>query len=137
MTNNNKARVLVVDDEPVVRMAYTRSLGAEFEPHTVSDGEEALRAMERTPADIVLLDLRLPGAQGLEVLEAMKRKWPETEVVVITGYPSVDSAKQAVRLGAADYLAKPVGTDEVMSAARNALTRKLWTLRIKPERSIS
>lgn len=137
MTNNNKARLLVVDDEPVVRMAYTRSLGAEFDAHTAPDGEEALREMERAPADVVLLDLRLPGAQGLEVLQAMKRNWPETEVVVITGYPSVDSAKQAVRLGAADYLAKPVGPNEVMSAARNALTRKLWTLRIQPERSIS
>ena len=127
---NNKARVLVVDDEPVVRMSYTRSLAAEFDAHTAPDGDEALREMERQPADVVLLDLRLPGAQGLEVLEAMKHRWPETEVVVITGYPSVDSAKQAVRLGAADYLAKPVGPNEVTSAARNALLRKQWTLRI-------
>jgi DNA-binding NtrC family response regulator len=128
---NNKARVLVVDDEPVVRISYTRSLAADFDAHTASDGDEALREMERKPADVVLLDLRLPGAHGLEVLEAMKRNWPETEVVVITGYPSVDSAKQAVRLGAADYLAKPVGPNEVMSAARNALIRKQWTLRIQ------
>ena len=127
---NNKARVLVVDDEPVVRMSYERSLAAEFDAHTAPDGEQALREMEREPADIVLLDLRLPGAQGLEVLEAMKHRWPETEVVVITGYPSVDSAKQAVRLGAADYLAKPVGPNEVTSAARTALLRKQWTLRI-------
>jgi DNA-binding NtrC family response regulator len=134
---NNKARVLVVDDEPVVRMSFARSLAAEFDAHTVPDGDEALREMERQPADVVLLDLRLPGAQGFELLEAMKRKWPETEVVVITGYPSVDSAKQAVRLGAADYLAKPIGANEVMSAARNALVRKLWTLRIQPERTIS
>jgi DNA-binding NtrC family response regulator len=104
---------------------------ADFDAHTASDGDEALREMERKPADVVLLDLRLPGAHGLEVLEAMKRNWPETEVVVITGYPSVDSAKQAVRLGAADYLAKPVGPNEVMSAARNALIRKQWTLRIQ------
>jgi DNA-binding NtrC family response regulator len=134
---NNKERVLVVDDEPVVRMSFARSLAAEFDAHTVPDGDEALREMERQPADVVLLDLRLPGAQGFELLEAMKRKWPETEVVVITGYPSVDSAKQAVRLGAADYLAKPIGANEVMSAARNALVRKLWTLRIQPERTIS
>jgi DNA-binding NtrC family response regulator len=127
---NNKARVLVVDDEPVVRMSYTRSLAAEFDAHTAPDGEQALREMKREPADVVLLDLRLPGARGLEVLEAMKRQWPETEVVVITGYPSVDSAKQAVRLGAVDYLAKPVGPHEVTSAARTALLRKHWTLRI-------
>ncbi|HEU4351332.1 MAG TPA: response regulator [Burkholderiales bacterium] len=127
---NNKARLLVVDDEPVVRMSYTRSLAADFDAQTAPDGDEALREMEREPADVVLLDLRLPGAHGLEVLQTMKRKWPETEVVVITGYPSVDSAKQAVRLGAADYLAKPVGPDELMSAARSALLRKQWTLHI-------
>ena len=134
---NNKARVLVVDDEPVVRMSYTRSLAAEFDAYTAPDGEQALREMEREPADVVLLDLRPRQAQGLEVLQAMKRNWPETEVVVITGYPGVDSAKQAVRLGAADYLAKPVGPNEVMSAARNALVRKHWTLRIQPERTFS
>jgi DNA-binding NtrC family response regulator len=128
---NSKARVLVVDDEQVVRLSYERSLAADFDAHSAPDGEQALREMKREPADVVLLDLRLPGAQGLEVLEAMKRQWPETEVVVITGYPSVDSAKQAVRLGAADYLAKPVGPDEVTSAARNALLRKQWTLRIQ------
>jgi DNA-binding NtrC family response regulator len=128
---NSKARVLVVDDEQVVRLSYERSLAADFDAHSAPDGEQALREMKREPADVVLLDLRLPGAQGLEVLEAMKRQWPETEVVVITGYPSVDSAKQAVRLGAADYLAKPVGPNDVTSAARNALLRKQWTLRIQ------
>jgi len=128
---NSKARVLVVDDEQVVRLSYERSLAADFDAHSAPDGEQALREMKREPADVVLLDLRLPGAQGLEVLEAMKRQWPETEVVVITGYPSVNSAKQAVRLGAADYLAKPVGPNEVTSAARNALLRKQWTLRIQ------
>ena len=84
--------------------------------------------MERQPADVVLLDLRLPGAQGLEVLEAMKRRWPETEVVVITGYPSVDSAKQAVRLGAADYLAKPVGPERSDERGAQRALRKHWTL---------
>ena len=129
MTNTNKARLLVVDDEEIVRRGFARSLAADYDTSTASDGEEALQEMERRPADVVLLDLRMPGAQGLEVLKAMKQKWPETEVVVVTGYPSVDSAKAAVRLGAGDYLAKPVGPCEIIDATRNALTRKLWTLR--------
>jgi two-component system response regulator AtoC len=129
MTNTNKARVLVVDDERVVRLSFARSLAEDYETWTAADGEEALQEMERRPADVVLLDLRMPGAQGLEILKAMKHKWPETEVVVITGYPSVDSAKDAVRLGAGDYLAKPVGPCEIIDATRNALTRKHWTLR--------
>jgi len=129
MTNTNKARVLVVDDEQVVRLGYLRSLAADYDTWTASDGEEALQEMERRPADVVLLDLRRPGAQGPEVLKAMKQKWPETEVVVVTGYPSVDSAKDAVRLGAGDYLAKPVGPCEIIDVTRNALARKQWTLR--------
>jgi two-component system response regulator AtoC len=129
MTNTNKARVLVVDDERVVRLSFARSLAEDYETWTAADGEEALQEMERRPADVVLLDLRMPGAQGLQVLQAMKQKWPDTEVVIITGYPSVDSAKNAVRLGAGDYLAKPVGPCEIIDATRNALARKRWTLR--------
>jgi DNA-binding NtrC family response regulator len=129
MTNTNKARVLVVDDERVVRLSFARSLAEDYETWTAADGEEALQEMERRPADVVLLDLRMPGAQGLEVLKAMKQNWPDTEVVIITGYPSVDSAKEAVRLGAGDYLAKPVGPCEIIDVTRNALARKQWALR--------
>jgi DNA-binding NtrC family response regulator len=91
--------------------------------------------MERGAFDLVLLDLRMPGMDGLSVLKALKRNWPESEVVVITGFPSVASAKQAVQLGAFDYLAKPVGPEEVIGAARNALTHKQWTLKQARRRS--
>jgi DNA-binding NtrC family response regulator len=124
-----RARILVIDDEPVVRLSYAMSLAPSYETRTASDGTEALSLMQRSPADLVLLDLRMPGMQGLEVLKAIKEQWPESEVVIITGYPSVDSAKEAVRLGAFDYLSKPVGPDEVLGAARNALLHKQWTLR--------
>lgn len=126
---NAAANILIVDDEEVVRRSYASALAtAECRAHSAADGEEALRAMEREPFDVVLLDLRMPGAGGMTVLEQMKRRWPESEVVIITGYPSVESAKQAVRLGAFDYIAKPVGPDEILGAARRALTRKQWAL---------
>jgi len=63
------------------------------------------------------------------VLRTIKDRWPESEVVVITGYPSIESAKEAIRLGAYDYLAKPVGPDEVIDAAARAILHKDWTLR--------
>jgi two-component system response regulator AtoC len=85
--------------------------------------------MERRPFDVVLLDLRMPGAQGLEVLKAIKGRWPASEVVVITGYPTLESAREALQLGACDYLAKPAGPDEVIDAARGAMRRKKWALR--------
>jgi DNA-binding NtrC family response regulator len=64
----------------------------------------------------------------MTVLKAIKQRWPETEVVIITGYPSIETAKEAVRLGAYDYLAKPVGPDDVVSVANGAITQKRWAL---------
>jgi DNA-binding NtrC family response regulator len=126
----SKARILIVDDDDAVRLAYAAILArADCETQTAWDGDEALRAMERRPSDVVLLDLRMPGLDGLSVLKALKDRWPDSEVVIITGYPTVESAKEAVRLGAYEYLSKPVGPDAVIGAARGALTRKQWALR--------
>jgi DNA-binding NtrC family response regulator len=130
---NPRANVLIVDDEEVVRRSYERVLGgAHCKAEAVLDGEQALRAMAERPFDVVLLDLRLPGADGMSVLKAIKDKWPESEVVVITGYPTIETAKEAVRLGAFDYLAKPVGPEEVIGAARGAMLHKRWALRREP-----
>ena len=127
---NRKPEILIVDDEAIVRHSYARILGAaQCNANAVWNGDEALRAMERQPYDVVLLDLRMPGTDGMSVLKAIKQKWPESEVVVITGFPSIDSAKESVRLGAYDYLAKPVGPEEVIGATHGAITRKQWALR--------
>jgi DNA-binding NtrC family response regulator len=88
--------------------------------------------MEQQSFDVVLLDLRMPGMDGMAVLKKIKQKWPESEVVIITGYPTIESAKEAVRLGAYDYLAKPVGPLDVINATDGALTRKRWALHKDP-----
>ena len=88
--------------------------------------------MEQHASDVVLLDLRMPDIDGMDVLETIKNRWPESEVVVITGFPSIESAKRAVRLGAFDYLAKPVGPEEVIKAANDAFVQKRWVLRSNP-----
>jgi DNA-binding NtrC family response regulator len=124
-----KTRILIVDDEEVVRLSHIRTLASiHCDVEVVRDGEEALRAMAQRPADVVLLDLRMPGIDGMSVLKSIKQSWPETEVVIITGYPNIESAKEAVRLGAYDYLAKPVGPDEVINVANGAMTQKKWAL---------
>ncbi len=134
MSDNN--RVLIVDDDEVVRWSYQRSLqSVACDVAAATDGEEALQTMERNPFDVVLLDMRMPGRDGLSVLRAIKQKWPESEVVIITGYPTVDSAKEAVRLGAHDYVAKPVGPQEVISIADSAAKRKRWALHRVPDES--
>ncbi len=124
-----KTKILIVDDEEVVRLSHIRTLASvHCDVEVVKNGTEALSVMERRPADVVLLDLRMPGMDGMAVLKAIKQRWPETEVVIITGYPNVDTAKEAVRLGAYDYLAKPIGPDEVISVANSAMTQKKWAL---------
>ena len=123
--------VLVVDDDDVVRLSHQRSLmsAGRCNVETVWNGDGALRAMEQKLFDVVLLDLKMPGMDGISVLRTIKQRWPESEVVVITGYPTVESAKEAVRLGAYDYLAKPVGPVDLIDATNRAITQKRWALR--------
>ena len=124
-----KTKVLVVDDDETVRRSYLRSLSGAFRNvEAAEDGHEALQAMENERFDVVLLDLRMPGSDGISVLRTIKQRWPESEVVVITGYPTIETAKEAVRLGAYDYLAKPVGPADVIHATDGAMTQKRWTL---------
>jgi DNA-binding NtrC family response regulator len=127
MTDKN--RILIVDDDEVVRWSYLRSLeSSSCNVEAASDGEQALQTMERNPFDVVLLDMRMPGQDGLSVLRTIKQKWPESEVIIITGYPTVDSAKEAVQLGAYDYVTKPVGPQDVINLTDGAITRKHWAL---------
>ena len=126
----NKANILVVDDEEIVRLSYARSLASEHcKVETVSNGQDALQVMGQRPFDVVLLDLRMPGMNGMTVLSTIKQRWPESEVIIITGYPALETAKEAVTLGAYDYLAKPAGPDEVITATYGAMNHKRWTLR--------
>lgn len=127
---NVQAKVLVVDDEEVVRRSHLSVLAsAKRSVEAVNDGEQALKAMEISPYDIVLLDLRMPGLDGMSVLKLIKSRWPESEVIVITGYPTLETAKEAIRLGAYHYLAKPYEPREVIDAADAAWMRKQWVLR--------
>ena len=127
---NEKANILIVDDEEVVRLSHLRSLeGSNCSTRAAGDGREALMVMEQDPADVVLLDLRMPDLDGMDVLKAIKQRWPDSEVVVITGYPSLETAKEAVRLGAFNYLTKPLAPNEVMKVADDAINQKRWGLR--------
>jgi DNA-binding NtrC family response regulator len=128
-----KANILVVDDEEVVRLSYARSLASEHcKVETVSNGQDALQMMGQRPFDVVLLDLLMPGMNGMTVLSTIKQQWPESEVIIITGYPALETAKQAVSLGAYDYLAKPAGPDDIINATHSAMNHKRWTLRSDP-----
>ena len=117
--------LLVCDDE--ARSAYLKSLAhisrnVEF----VCDGDEAVAAIEQRTFDLVLLDVRTPI---VAMLRAVKLKSPDSEVVVVANHPNLADAKETVRLGAYDYVAKPVGPYEVINLSGAALTHKRWALR--------
>lgn len=129
----DKVRFLIVDDEAVVRRAFARILsGAHTVVETADNGAEALRKMQQQPFDVVLLDLKMPGMDGISVLRTIKRNWPDSEVIVVTGYATLETAKESVVAGAFDYLPKPVGPEEVLEATHGALRHRRWALRREP-----
>jgi len=115
-TAENPLEVLVVDDEPEVRDLLVEHLRVRgCRAGAAADGRAAIAAVERAPSryDVVLTDLHLPGADGLEVLKCVRAVNVAIYVVIITGYASLDSAIQAVRLGAYDYLTKPFSLGQI------------------------
>ena len=126
---SERTNILVVDDEEVVRLALARVLGSDrCHVEAAWNGADALNEIERHRFDVVLLDLRMPGMDGISVLKAIKEKWPEIEVIVVTGYPSLETAKEAIRYGAYDYLSKPVEPERMIEVAHSAAMQKRWSL---------
>jgi DNA-binding NtrC family response regulator len=118
-------RVLIVDDEEVIREGSRKALETRgYLVKGAEDGEAALRAVDEAPFDIALLDLKLPGMDGLEVLRSLKEKDESLVIVVITGYPSIESAVEAMRLGAYDYIAKPFTPDELRLVVSRAAEKR-------------
>ena len=111
-----KPKVLVVDDEAVVRAGISRILEKQdLSIHTAADGSEALEIMAEYQIDIVLLDIKMPGLDGIEVLRHIRATYPDTVVIMITGHPTIQSAIECTKLGATDYLVKPFRVDELES----------------------
>jgi ATP-dependent Lon protease len=118
-------RVLVVDDEEIARRNLEYILSKEgYQVATASSGMEALDLLTRTAFDVVLTDLKMEKVNGIEVLRKVKESSPDVEVILITGYATVDSAVRAMKQGASDYIAKPFQLDEVRGAVHRSLERK-------------
>ena len=116
------ATLLVVDDEPQILKVVSGILQDEgFEVKTAPDGENALRLVAEEAPDLVLLDIALPGKDGLEVLQELKARYAALPVVMISAYGSVENAVKATRLGAYDFIEKPPNADNILLTVRNAL----------------
>ncbi len=124
------SRILVVDDEAVMRATLEEILGgAGFEVATAANGEAALAELGRQPADLMLLDLRMDGLDGMQVIEAASKVAPDTIVVMLTAHGTMESAISAMRRGAFDYLLKPCQVPEILAAVQRGLAHRAQKLR--------
>jgi DNA-binding NtrC family response regulator len=121
----SKGKILVVDDEDIVRTSCSRTLVPEgYEVRLAKNGVEGLQMAAGERFDLVLTDLKMPDMDGIEVLRIIKEKWPETVVIIVTGYQTVDTAVKAIKLGANNYIEKPFTPDALLSAVTEALAGK-------------
>jgi DNA-binding response OmpR family regulator len=119
-----KSNILVVDDEPVARQSLSDIL--KLEGHNVSsvqNGQAAVEFVRTHPIDLMIVDLRMPGMDGLEVIQVVNQISPETEVILLTAYGSTETAIQALRLRIHDYLLKPASPAQVMASVKKGLAR--------------
>jgi two-component system nitrogen regulation response regulator NtrX len=122
VVRNDSATILVVDDEEGIRRSLKGVLEDEgYRVILAEDGDKALSLMEEESPDLVLLDIWMPGKDGMVVLEEIRRGWPMLPVVMISGHGSVDLAVRATKLGAYDFVEKPLSLDKVLLTLRNAL----------------
>ncbi len=120
-----KATILLVDDEEAIRQSVGEILRLEgYEVVPVASGEEALAALPKRSFDLVLLDLKMPGIDGIEVLHGINRISPDTKVILLTAHGSMESAIEALRQGAHDYLLKPSPSRVILSSIAKALARR-------------
>jgi len=121
----NKRPVLVVDDDPSMRMALSESLlSCGYQVEAAVDGADALTKFNKGKFDVVITDMRMPKVGGIEVLRGIKKISPETHVIVITAYGTVNTAVQAMKEGASDFIMKPFSLDDLESVVKNVFLRR-------------
>ena len=120
-----KKQILVVDDEKNIRLTMSQSLEPLGIPvHTAVNGEEALQKLRAELFELVFLDLKMPGVDGMEVLHQIKDAWPKTRVIIITAHGTIESAVKAMKLGAVDFIQKPFSPSEIRDLAKLVLERE-------------
>jgi len=124
MNNGDEAFILVVDDEGAIRYSISKTLQrVGYQVHTAASGEEALELMQRQPYDVVLTDIRMPGLSGVDLLRRIKERAPDAVVILLTGYASLETAIESLRLGAHDYLVKPSSSQDIRNSVAQGLER--------------
>jgi DNA-binding response OmpR family regulator len=127
-----KSNILVVDDEPVARQSLSDILRLEgYNVSSAANGHAAIEHVRMHPVDLVIVDLRMPGMDGLEVVQVVNQVSPETEVILLTAFGSTETAIQALRLRIHDYLLKPASPTHVLASVKKGLMRRSARLRAR------
>jgi two-component system response regulator HydG len=122
--SSKKEFILAVDDAPNTLEVLERNLTSQgYQVFTAQSVPEAITILETTPVDLVITDLKMPGVSGLDLIRHVRENFKETEVIMITGYPTVEGAVKAVKTGAEEYLTKPFTDEELLSAVRRAIDK--------------
>ncbi len=126
LMTNKRSRLLVVDDEEIAVRSMERILNKEgYTVVTANSGEAAFKELNKSSFDVVITDLKMKGIDGIDVLEKAKSKYPDAQVIMITGHASVETAVETIKKGASDYIKKPIKLDEVRSVVKKALEKKI------------
>lgn len=115
-------KILICDDEEGIRESLKLILGDHYELILTDDGTQCLECLKNSrDIKLVLMDIKMPQVNGLDILEQIKAHHPDINVIIITGYKSVETATEAVRLGASGYIVKPFKSDEILTTVRKCL----------------
>jgi DNA-binding response OmpR family regulator len=127
-----KSNILVVDDEPVARQSLTEILRLEgYTVNSLPNGQAAVEYVRTHPVELMIVDLRMPGMDGLEVVQVVNQISPETEVILLTAFGTTESAIQALRLRIHDYLLKPAPPVQVVNSVKKGLSRREARLKLR------
>ncbi|MBU2498959.1 MAG: response regulator [Proteobacteria bacterium] len=127
MTNDMKQiKLLIVDDdEKLLRTMSERLILNDFDVTTASEGKMAIKAAKKGRFDMAILDLKMPGMDGMEILKILKKRHKFLEIIILTGYASIESAVECTKLGAFGYLEKPYKFDKLLEVIKEAYTARL------------
>lgn len=125
MTQLEKVRTLLVDDEAdFIDTLAKRMKRRGLDTSTVNSGEDAIEFLARNPVDVVILDVKMPGMDGIQTLREIRQRHPLTEVIMLTGHANVEVAIQGMEMGAFDYLMKPMAIDDLVYKIQDAHKKK-------------
>lgn len=137
MNNKFRAKVLLVDDEEDFTNALSKRLEARnLKVKTVNRGEDAINMVNEHSFDAIILDLAMPGMDGLETLQKIKASHPDAEIIMLTGHASVENSVKAMKIGAEDLLEKPVDIADLLNKIENAHNRRVVVLQNKSKEEI-